>query len=53
MRAAIHLTLTPVVFLFGWAFLSGAADAPWLVRFVGALAALAGGIAYGWKNRHR
>lgn len=52
MRAALHVTLTPIVFLFGWTMLS-AAWAPWPVRTAGALAALAGGIAYGWKNRHQ
>jgi hypothetical protein len=53
MRAAVHLVLTPVILLFGWAILAGALDAPWPVRFAGALGALAGGVAYGWKNRHR
>ena len=52
MRAALHVTLTPIVFLFGWTMLS-AAWAPWPVRTVGAIAAAVGGVAYGWKNRHR
>ena len=52
MRAALHVTLTPIVFLFGWTMLS-AAWAPWPVRTVGAIAAAAAGVAYGWKNRHR
>jgi hypothetical protein len=53
MRAALHLTLTPLIFAFGWAILSGAVDAPWPVKALGWLAAVGGGVAYGWKNRHR
>jgi hypothetical protein len=53
VRAALHLILTPLVFAFGWAMLSGAVNAPWSVRALGWLAAVAGGAAYGWKNRHR
>jgi hypothetical protein len=53
MRAAIHLTLTPVVFMFGWAFLSGAAGAPWPVRFGGIAGGARRRACVRWKNRDR
>jgi hypothetical protein len=51
MRAAAHLVLTPFVFAFGWALLSFALPQP--VRVAGWFAAVAAGLAYGWRNRHR
>jgi hypothetical protein len=51
MRAAAHLVLTPFVFVFAWAIVSS--TLPFPVQLAGWLAALGGGIAYGWRNRHR
>ena len=67
MRAALHVVLTPIVFLFAANFLLsagatlfgtdlGTPETP-LALTVSALflsaAALVGGVAYGWRNRHR
>jgi hypothetical protein len=51
-RTALHVTLTPIVFMFGALFVtsrmtSGSAA---LVVIIGAAAL---GVLYGWRNRHR
>jgi hypothetical protein len=47
------LKATALIFAFGWAIASGALAAPWPVKALGRLGAVARGAAYGWKNRHR
>jgi len=52
IRTALHVTLTPIVFLFGALFITTrmtSATAA-LVVMIGAAAL---GVLYGWRNRHR
>jgi hypothetical protein len=68
VRTALHLILTPVVFVFGAKLILGGAtvalfdtdlgtpDTPVALTVVSAVvtvAAVAGGVAYGWHNRRR
>lgn len=52
VRTALHVTLTPIVFLFLALMVANRMPAG-----IGQLAVLVGaaalGVAYGWKNRHR
>ena len=67
MRAALHVVLTPIVFLFAANFLLSAGAALFgsdlgtpetpvaltIAAFCLSVAAIVGGVAYGWRNRHR
>ena len=50
-RTALHVTLTPIVFLFGAAMVAGRLEPAAAFGVMAGAAAL--GVLYGWKNRHR
>lgn len=51
IRTALHVTLTPIVFLFGALFLANRLEPP--AAAIVMLAAAVFGVWYGWRNRHR
>jgi uncharacterized membrane protein YdjX (TVP38/TMEM64 family) len=50
-RTALHVTLTPLVFLFGAMIVANRLAPPAGLILLAGAAAL--GVLYGWKNRHR
>lgn len=52
VRTALHVTLTPIVFMFIALFVVNRMT-PGPAQFVVLAGAAALGVVYGWKNRHR
>ena len=50
-RTAVHVTLTPLVFLFVALILANRLEPPASALVL--LAAVVLGVLYGWRNRHR
>jgi hypothetical protein len=51
LRTALHVTLTPIAFLFGGVMIASRVEPPAGLFVLAGAAAL--GVLYGWKNRHR
>jgi hypothetical protein len=51
VRTALHVTLTPIVFLFGSLFVANRLESPAAAAVMLGAAVL--GVLYGWRNRRR